>query len=85
MTPEEYNKASLLKQILYDTTGMLAENHPSIVEAMELYADQREKEAFEAGHDKGFVLGSEFPNLSINQFDKNLTEDYEDYKAKNVS
>ena len=38
MTDEEYEKASDLEKILYDRTGMLAKNHPSIVEAMEEYA-----------------------------------------------
>lgn len=37
MTQEEFDKAPLLDKILYDTTGMLAENHPSIAEAMEKY------------------------------------------------
>lgn len=37
MTQEEFDKAPLLDQILYDTTGMLVENHPSIAEAMEKY------------------------------------------------
>ena len=37
MTQEEFDKAPLLDQILYDTTGMLVENHSSIVEAMEKY------------------------------------------------
>lgn len=39
MTQEEFDKSPLLDQILYDCTGMLAENHPSIVEAMQKYAD----------------------------------------------
>ena len=37
MTQEEFDKASLLEQILYDETGMLAKNHPSIAKAMEEY------------------------------------------------
>ena len=37
MTQEEFNKAPLLDQILYDETGMLVENHPDIAEAMEKY------------------------------------------------
>ena len=37
MTQEEFDKAPLLDQILYDTTGMLVENHPCIAEAMEKY------------------------------------------------
>ena len=37
MTQEEFDKAPLLDQILYDETGMLAKNHPSIAEAMEKY------------------------------------------------
>jgi hypothetical protein len=37
MTQEEFDKSPLLDQILYDTTGMLVENHPSIAEAMEKY------------------------------------------------
>jgi len=37
MTQEEFDKAPLLKKILYDETGMLVENHPSIAEAMEKY------------------------------------------------
>jgi hypothetical protein len=37
MTQEEFDKAPLLDQILYDTTGMLVENHRSIAEAMEKY------------------------------------------------
>ena len=40
MTEEEYNKASDLEKILYDRTGMLAENHTDIVEAMDRYADK---------------------------------------------
>ena len=38
MTQDEFNKAPKLDQILYDETGMLTENHPSIVEAMKKYA-----------------------------------------------
>lgn len=37
MTQDEFDKAPLLDQILYDTTGMLVENHPDIAEAMEAY------------------------------------------------
>ena len=37
MTQEEFDKAPLLDQILYDTTGMLASNHKDIAEAMEKY------------------------------------------------
>jgi hypothetical protein len=37
MTQEEFDKAPLLDQILYDTTGMLVENHPGIAAAMEKY------------------------------------------------
>lgn len=37
MTQEEFDKAPLLDQILYDTTGMLVENHPNIAEAMDKY------------------------------------------------
>ena len=37
MTQEEFDKAPLLDQILYDTTGMLVENHPSLAESMEKY------------------------------------------------
>ena len=37
MTQEEFDKAPLLDQILYDTTGMLVENHPSVAEAMDKY------------------------------------------------
>jgi N-acetyl-anhydromuramyl-L-alanine amidase AmpD len=38
MTQEEFDKAPLLNQVLYDCTGMLAENHPDIVECMQEYA-----------------------------------------------
>lgn len=38
MTQEEFDKAPLLDQILYDETGMLAENHPDIVVLMQKYA-----------------------------------------------
>ena len=37
MTQEEFDKAPLLDQILYDTTGMLVENHQGVAEAMEKY------------------------------------------------
>ena len=37
MTQEEFDKAPLLVQILYDETGMLVENHPDIAGAMEKY------------------------------------------------
>lgn len=37
MTKEEFDKATLLDQILYDTTGMLVENHPCIADAMDKY------------------------------------------------
>lgn len=37
MTQEDFDKATLAEQILYDCTGMLAENHPSIIETMDKY------------------------------------------------
>ncbi len=37
MTQEKFDKLPLLDQILYDTTGMLVEKHPSIAEAMDKY------------------------------------------------
>ena len=37
MNNSDFEKAPLLDQILYDETGMLVENHPSIAEAMEKY------------------------------------------------
>lgn len=37
MTQEKFDKLPLLDQILYDTTGLLVENHPSIAEAMDKY------------------------------------------------
>ncbi len=37
MTQKEFDKAPLLDQILYDETGMLAENHKDIAVAMEKY------------------------------------------------
>lgn len=37
MTQEEFDKAPLLDQILYDETGMLVKNHKDIAEAMEKY------------------------------------------------
>lgn len=37
MTQEEFDKAPLLDQVLYDTTGMLVENHPCIADAMDKY------------------------------------------------
>jgi hypothetical protein len=33
----EFDKAPLLDQVLYNETGMLVVNHPSIAEAMEKY------------------------------------------------
>lgn len=43
MTQEEFDKAPLLDQILYDTTGMLVENHQSIAEAMDKYHQSKLK------------------------------------------
>lgn len=43
MTQDDYNKAPELDKILYDCTGMLVENHPSIAEAMQKYADKQFK------------------------------------------
>lgn len=43
MTQEEFDKAPLLDQILYDTTGMLVENHKDIAEAMEKYHESKVK------------------------------------------
>ncbi|MDD4154107.1 MAG: hypothetical protein PHT30_01685 [Bacilli bacterium] len=43
MTQEEFDKAPLLDQILYDTTGMLVENHRDIAEAMEKYHQAKVK------------------------------------------
>ena len=37
MTQEEFEKAPLLDQILYNETGLLVKNHPSIAEAMKKY------------------------------------------------
>lgn len=41
MTEDDFNKAPLLDQILYDCTGMLVKNHPAIKESMQKYADQQ--------------------------------------------
>ncbi|MBQ4805536.1 hypothetical protein J8L88_21920, partial [Aquimarina sp. MMG015] len=38
MNEEDYKNATELAKVLYDRTGMLIENHPSIVESMEIYA-----------------------------------------------
>ena len=53
MNAEQYQKASRLEQILYDRTGMLAENHPSIIEAMQKYANQHNKELLETAFNAG--------------------------------
>lgn len=37
MGDKEFYEAPLLDQVLYDCTGMLVRNHPSIAEAMEKY------------------------------------------------
>ena len=41
MTQDEFDKAPLLDQILYDETGMLVKNHPDIKDCMQKYADQQ--------------------------------------------
>ena len=43
MTQDEFDKSPLLDQILYDTTGMLVENHKDIAEAMEKYHESKVK------------------------------------------
>jgi len=43
MTQEEFDKAPKIEQVLYDCTGMLAKNHPDIIEAMTIYADSEVK------------------------------------------
>lgn len=43
MTQAEFDKATLAEQILYDCTGMLGENHPTIIEAMDKHANEKVK------------------------------------------
>jgi ribonuclease BN (tRNA processing enzyme) len=43
MTQEEFDKAPKIEQVLYDCTGMLAENHSDIIEAMTIYAESEVK------------------------------------------
>ena len=43
MTQEEFDKAPKIEQVLYDYTGMLAENHSDIIEAMTIYAESEVK------------------------------------------
>tara|TARA_R110000803_G_scaffold169485_2_gene232503 strand:+ start:404 stop:631 length:228 start_codon:yes stop_codon:yes gene_type:complete len=47
MTQEEFNKAPLLDQVLWDCNGMLVENHPDIKDVMEQYASKRVIEELE--------------------------------------
>tara|TARA_R110000822_G_scaffold302585_1_gene426838 strand:- start:540 stop:818 length:279 start_codon:yes stop_codon:yes gene_type:complete len=47
MSDEEVYEAPLLDQVLYDCTGMLARNHPSIVEAMCKYHQAKLKQIHE--------------------------------------
>lgn len=61
MTEEEYSNASELEKILYDKTGMLAKNHPSIVEAMEDYAEAK------AGQVDAVVMRSGYLGVIDNQ------------------
>ena len=37
MTQEDFDRATLAEQILYNCTGMLAKNHPTIIEVMDKY------------------------------------------------
>ncbi|MBE9468997.1 MAG: hypothetical protein IMY72_11860 [Bacteroidetes bacterium] len=41
MTQDDFDKAPKVEQILYDCTGMLARNHPDLIEAMTKYAQQQ--------------------------------------------
>jgi len=43
MTQKEYDKAPKIEQVLYNCTGFLAKNHPSIIEAMTIYAESEVK------------------------------------------
>jgi len=43
MTQDDFNKAPLIEQILYDTTGMLTKNHTDIIEAMNKYHEAKLK------------------------------------------
>lgn len=44
MSDEEFYEAPLLDQVLYDCTGMLVRNHPSIAEAMCKYHQEKLKQ-----------------------------------------
>ena len=44
MTQEEFDKATILEQILYDETGMLLENHKWIKDVVEKYHQAKVKE-----------------------------------------
>tara|TARA_R110000803_G_scaffold89630_1_gene156853 strand:- start:179 stop:457 length:279 start_codon:yes stop_codon:yes gene_type:complete len=44
MTQEQFDKAPLTHQLLYDCTGMMPERHPSLIEMMELYHKAKLKE-----------------------------------------
>lgn len=53
-----------LEEILYDQTGMLAENHPSISEAMKQYAKEVAKEALKNASENVMLLLT--PSLGVN-------------------
>jgi hypothetical protein len=82
MTQEEFDKSPLLDQILYDCTGMLAENHPSIVEAMQKYADAQLLKTAVVGQSEQFNcdgcrwfnscgLRIDYNNVRCEEFDNN--------------
>jgi len=53
------------EQILYDCTGMLGENHPSIIEAMDKYAIAKIKDRLEKYNQ--FLLKNGYTDTDIYQ------------------
>ena len=62
MTQDEFNKAPLLDQVLYDQTGLIASNHPSFAKAMEEYAKLKIEESKE--EIRQFLIDEDFEGLA---------------------
>lgn len=63
------------EQILYDRTGMLGSNHPSIIEAMDEYAKQQSK--------KAVTVSDEYIDHYAQQVFENIDNRDIHYSAKN--
>jgi ribonuclease BN (tRNA processing enzyme) len=76
MTQEEFDKAPKIEQVLYDCTGMIAENHSDIIEAMTIYAESEVKKLnlLDVSNRRELLIA--FSKILKKELDKDFDEEF---------